>query len=101
MKKAEAKKWQTIYAGWEASNETQREYCKNKDISFNIFKNKVWRAKKEELSPKFEAINIIDTQKIEPVAYCTITFKEAGSISISEQSSLKALKGLIQCMLEV
>ena len=101
MKQTEIEKWTGHYEEWKKSNQTQRDYCLGRNISFNTFKNKTWKVRRKDAVSKFEPIQVIRNPKEEDEPYCRLVFKDAGSISITSRESLKALKGLVQCMLEI
>ena len=93
------KKWEEIYYNWKSSGQTQREYCKSKNIPFGRFKNQTYKLGISGRESKFKAIEI-SSSKEEKHPYCEIKFEGGNQIVIESRESLIYLKQLIRSVVQ-
>ena len=99
----QGKKWARIYEEWLGSGKRQRDYCKEKGISFYSFKNNIYKTgvvhQKKAL---FKAVSIPQsvsgdwTTTGQDPPYFEITFEGQSRIIVESRDSLVHLKQLIR-----
>ena len=105
----QGKKWERIYDEWLGSGKRQRDYCKEKGISFHSFKKNIYRTGvthqkkvlfKEVRISQSESSNWATPTHSQDPPYCEITFEGQSRIIVESRDSLVHLKQLIRSMVQ-
>ena len=101
-KKRTKEAWESLCKEWEVSGQRQPEYCKNKGIplsSFKAHRSQMREAEKKsgcdfsELVLREETVAEAGLDGSSP--YCTIQFKEMGSVVIESAEAIRELRAML------
>ena len=98
-------KWKLDYNGWKESGKSQKSYCDENEIPYNLFSGRITQLQKQGYLPKrlsvrnppmfTELIATTEFEGVERVPYCEIKMADGSQIIIKTVQNIERLKNLL------